>query len=221
MKKILVFAPHPDDEVIGCGGAIVLHQQQGDEVKVVFMTSGEAGSLSADASAVGRNREHEAKAASQSLGIGAPEFLRLPDGYLENSAENLKKLLKVIRDQKPDVVYLPHPADGHRDHQVTHQLVTEAVSRAGGKAYGDLWTEPWTVSSVLGYEVWTPLSTFQLVIDITDVIDQKITALQQHSSQLTNVKYDEAAKSLSRFRGAMTQVGDYCECFEVIKISSL
>ncbi len=221
MKKVLVFAPHPDDEMIGCGGTLALHAQKGDQVTVVFVTSGEAAALQADPSELARTREQEAKDAGEVLGFQTPQFLRVPDGYVSYTPEVLKKMLKLVREQKPDIVYMPHAQEGHRDHRMVHELALEAVNRAGAKAFGDLWTEAWTVPTILGYEVWTPLTEYQLVVDISSVIDQKIKALQKHASQMKAVKYDEAARSLSRYRGVLTQVGDYAECFQVLKIPQM
>ena len=78
-----------------------------------------------------------------------------------------------------------------------------------------------TSSTILGYEVWTPLPRFQYVNDMTDVIETKLSALREHRSQLANVRYDEAVRSLNRFRGVMTERGAYVECFEVLKVTRL
>jgi hypothetical protein len=74
---------------------------------------------------------------------------------------------------------------------------------------------------MLGYEVWTPMTRFQYVNDVSAEIEAKLAALREHKSQLANVPYDDAVRSLNRFRGAMTERGVYCECFEVLKASRL
>jgi len=75
--NILVIAPHPDDETIGCGGALCLHAAKGDRVVVVFLTSGELGLKELAPAKAWQVRESEAQAAAKHLGITRLEFLRL------------------------------------------------------------------------------------------------------------------------------------------------
>lgn len=100
MKKILVFAPHPDDDVIGCGGSIAKHTKQGSKVTVVYMTSGDAGSLNYSKEELAQIREKEARSAAEILGVEDLIFLRNSDGYLEYNKENLVKIIELIRDKK-------------------------------------------------------------------------------------------------------------------------
>jgi LmbE family N-acetylglucosaminyl deacetylase len=131
------------------------------------------------------------------------------------------QLTALVRQKKPDIVYLPHRDDAHYDHKITHKLAIEAVKRAGKNAYQECGDTPWKTKTILAYEVWTPLTSFQYVEDITKELDTKITAMQKHVSQLANVAWDEAIQGLCRYRGAMTDQGKYCEVFQVLKISSL
>lgn len=218
MVRVLVFSPHPDDELIGCGGSISKHLKQGNEVTVVYMTSGEAGSLKHSKEELAKTREKEAAEASKILGVKDLIFLRNPDGYLEYNKDNLVKIIGIIRDKKPDLVYLPHKNDAHKDHMKTNELVIEAVGRAAGPWFQECRGEPWSVNTVLCYEVWTPLQEISYVEDITDFINLKIKALEQYKSQIQDIQYDEAVKGLNRYRGVMTGKGEYCECFQVLKV---
>jgi LmbE family N-acetylglucosaminyl deacetylase len=219
--KILIFSPHPDDDVIGCGGSIAKHIKQGAEVSVVYMTSGDSGSLKYTKEELARTREEEARRASEILGIKNIFFLRNADGYLEYSRENLIALISLIRREKPQIVYMPHALDAHEDHRQTSKLAAESVARAAGPWFQECEGDPWSVDTALCYEVWTPLQEVSYVEDITEVIETKIQALQQHKSQVADISYDEAVKGLNRYRGAMTGKGTYCECFQVLKASSL
>jgi LmbE family N-acetylglucosaminyl deacetylase len=69
--------------------------------------------------------------------------------------------------------------------------------------------------------VWTPLSEFNYIEDISEFIDKKIAALRKHESQIKSLRYDEAAEGLARYRGAMTGKGKYCEVFQIVKASHL
>jgi N-acetylglucosamine malate deacetylase 1 len=215
--RVMVIAPHPDDDAIGCGGSIIQHVERGDTVHIVYVTSGEHGSPVYTPAELATLREGEAASGARILGAQQTTFLRQPDGSVSYTIELVNQFVQLIRAEKPDVLYLPHSADGHKDHQQIFLVVTEAAGRAGGSSFPELGTEGWSVGTLLGYEVWTPLSRFQYVNDITDVIETKLSALREHRSQLANVQYDDAVRSLNRYRGIMTERATYCECFEVLK----
>lgn len=214
--QVVVFAPHPDDEVIGCGGTIAAHVRAGDEVVIVYLTSGEAGSLNVQPDELRVVREDETRKGMECLGVNDLIFLHFPDGYLDFSPESIRTLVKLIRKKKPDVVYLPHAQESPRDHRVTHELALEAVRRAHGPWFQDCGGMPWTVKKVLAYEVWTPIVSPTFYVDITTWIDRKTEALCCHTSQTSGVSYDEAVKCLNRYRGILSGVGKYCEAFQVI-----
>ncbi len=214
--KIMVFAPHPDDEVIGCGGTIAAHVQKGDEVTIVYLTSGEAGGLAVPSDELRDIREGETRQGAEILSVKDMIFLRFPDGYLDFSPECIRTLVRLIREQKPDVVYLPHAQEGPRDHRVTHELVLDAVRRAAGPWFQDCGGEPWPVKHVLAYEVWTPIGSPTYYNEVTSWIDLKTAALRCHASQVSTVAYDEAVKGLNRYRAILSGMGEYCEAFQVI-----
>lgn len=217
MKRIIVFAPHPDDDIIGCGGSIAKHASLGREVTTVFMTSGEAGSLTCSGDELAAMREDEARQASSLLGVGEVIFMRNPDGYLEFSRDNLVRLVSLLRLKKPDTVYIPHQNDSNEDHHVTCRLVLDACRRAGGPWFRECGSSPWAVKTILAYEVWTPLQGVSYTEDITPFMEQKVAALRLHASQLKDIQYDEAVRGLNNYRGIMSGRGRYCECFQVLK----
>ncbi len=220
-KRILVFAAHPDDDIIGCGGSMAKQVKLGNKVSACYMTSGEAASLELSKKELARIREKEARNACQVIGFHDVTFLRNPDGNLEYSQNNLKRLVELIRKKRPNVVYVHHQADGHQDHKTTFQLVNESLARARLHMFQEYEGPPWSSETVLAYEVWTPLSDFEYVEDISEFMDQKTDALKKHESQIKNVQFDEAFEGLARYRGAMTEKGKYCEVFKVIKLSNL
>jgi LmbE family N-acetylglucosaminyl deacetylase len=217
MERIMVFAPHPDDDIIGCGGSIAKHVKKGDPVSIIYMTSGEAGSLETKPEQLAQIRETEARKATAELGVTDLVFLRNPDGYLEYNQNNLDRIVSIIRTKKPTWVYIPHSADAVPDHQVTHRLVSEGVRRAAGPWFQDLGKQAWSVKHILGYEIWTPLQTVGHCENISDFMPVKLEALQRHKSQLQHIQYDQAIQGLNRYRGIMTGKGDYCECFQLIQ----
>lgn len=219
--KILVLAPHPDDDVLGCGGSIINHLQKEDEVTVLFLTSGDAGDLFFSKEELASIRKQEARQAADVIGVKNLIFLDIPDGQIEYSQQNLIKIIEKIREVQPDIMYLPHAKEVHRDHANTFILGKEAIVRAAANSYQECNGYPWYVPTVLCYEVWTPLEEVQYIVDISANIDKKLEALREHISQIKNVQYDEAVQGLNRYRGAMTGKGMYCECFQVLRIDNL
>jgi LmbE family N-acetylglucosaminyl deacetylase len=217
MESILVFAPHPDDDIIGCGGSIAKHIQQGNQISIIYMTSGEAGSLEYKPKELLQIREEEARNAAALLGVTDLIFFRNPDGYLEYTPENLIRILAIIRSKKPTMVYVPHSTDAVPDHLITHQLAVEGCRRAAGPWFQECGEQPWGVKHILGYEVWTPLQKLAHSEDISDFISLKLEALQNHKSQIKHIPYDQAIQGLNRYRGIMTGKGNYCECFQLIQ----
>ena len=149
---VLVFAPHPDDEVIGCGGVIQHALAEGRRVRVAFTTSGDGYPRAAakllmkpesdltpdDFRRLGARREAEAIAAAKVLGLDASQlaFLRHPDAQLgklpaEARTSALQGVQRVIEESQPSRVYVTDHGDEHPDHRVTNELVREAVALAG------------------------------------------------------------------------------------------
>lgn len=198
--NVLVLAPHPDDETIGCGGTLRLHIQRGDRVAVVFLTSGELGLEHLPPHEARRIRETEAAAAAQILGLSALEFLRLPDWYLgENLPAARTALAPVLAREAPALIYAPHPAEWHPDHRAAFALL------AG--------TLPSTPPDIRCYEIWTPLAAHDEVEDITATMAAKLRAVRCYRSQLAAFRYDRATRGLAAYRGALAAKTRYAEVF--------
>ena len=138
-KSAMIFAPHQDDETLGCGGLIALKRSLGVPVKVVFMTDGRYGYTSEITSEKITNiRQQEAVNALQILGITDSyiHFLNQIDGSLENLSDRqrqlvIKQLVQLLQSFKPGEVYVPHSKDVHKDHEATYKLVKEAIAASG------------------------------------------------------------------------------------------
>ncbi len=217
MDNVLVFAPHPDDDIIGCGGSIAHHVKIGDRVAIVYMTSGESGSLKYSSQELGSIREEEARQAAAVLGVTQLFYLRYPDGYLDYSKAALDDVVSLIRQLKPTWVYLPHENEAVPDHYITFRLAAEGIRRAAGTWFQASGLEPWQVSTVLAYEIWTPLSAVGFSQDISSYINLKLEALRMHRTQIEFIAYDRAVEGLNRYRGVMTGHGQHCECFQLIR----
>jgi N-acetylglucosamine malate deacetylase 1 len=208
MKRVLVLSPHPDDETIGCGGSLRRHRRAGDDVHVVFLTSGEQGGHGRSPEETIALREREARAAARVLGIRHLEFWHLPDGALRTTVPAIRRLRAVLLSLRPDVIYVPHPHESHPDHRAAYRLVRRALAHRRGGA-----------PEVLMYEVWTPLQRLDAIVDISDDVDVKLRALRKYRSQCAVVGFDAAVKGLNRYRGELHSWpgGDYAEVFERLR----
>lgn len=204
---VLVFAPHPDDDILGCGGSLIHHVKKGHRVIIVYMTS-QALSQKTD---LGSTREIEAKNAAEKIGVKELIFLRQDNGLIEND-ETIKKIADLIVEYKPKIVYTPHKLDNHRDHIATHLIVVEAAKKA---------RKICKIEKILGYEIWNPIAEVTYKESIADVIDLKIEAFLEHKSQLAYRNYKDGIKALNRYRGLIERTGGYTEYAEAFSVTTI
>jgi LmbE family N-acetylglucosaminyl deacetylase len=205
-ERVLVVSPHPDDETLGCGGALRLHAKAGDEIGLIFLTSGEAGGHDVAASQTARIREREARAVADDLGASEVQFWRLPDGRLTAHKALVIRLTQEVRRYNPDTLYVTHEAEQHPDHRAASRMVRRAV----------LALPQQTRPRVLMFEVWTPLADLDELVDISDVMAAKLSAIRKYESQCRVMRFDEAFAGLARYRGEMHSWpgGDHAEAFK-------
>jgi N-acetylglucosamine malate deacetylase 1 len=201
--NVVVVAPHPDDESLGCGGAVLAHLAAGDRVTAVFLTSGEQGLATYPIEEARQVREDEASKAAVVLGLSGIEFLRLPDGSLSDDPDAVAGAVK-SHLAGADLVYAPHPDDDHDDHRAAAGAVAENVG-AGVE--------------VLGYELWTPVAHPDRIVDISEHMDRKLEAVRCYASQLEYWPYDRAVEGLNAYRGALFEGTGYAEAFAVVRPS--
>jgi LmbE family N-acetylglucosaminyl deacetylase len=208
--RVLVFAPHPDDEVAGPGGVLALHTRAGDPVRAVVTTDGTSGDPDGrfDQKAYAAMRHAESRAGLQQVGVDDVAFWGFPDGRVLSpvDVENVVQLAAAeIERFRPEVVYLPWEREGHPDHQALHLVVTLALDRTGFRGLA------------LGYEVWNAMVP-DVIVDVTAVMPQKRAAMLAHRSQLAYVAYDHCLAGLNAYRSLVHQRGQgYGEAFRVVR----
>jgi LmbE family N-acetylglucosaminyl deacetylase len=189
-ERVLVLAPHADDEVLGCGGTILLHAAQGDPVHVVIAFDGHAGL----ASHLPRDtRRAEAARVTSLLGLGPYQFLEYPEGHVPSTNQfdvGVRQLAELIDALEPDIIYTPWPGEAHVDHRT--------LARATFRAAQSLDTR----AEVWGYEVWTPLRADR-VIEVSEVWERKLAALAEYKSQLGTTNLALQAEERARSRGPL------------------
>lgn len=194
--RVLVFAPHPDDETIGCGGALALHAAAGDPVRVVVMTDGARGDSTGTipGETYVRTRQEETLRGCAVLGVSDVVFWAYGDRALSRARGCVPRILEELRSYGPGLVYVPSLLEYHPDHRAACVFFWDALR----SFEGDL--------RVAFYEVDQPLRPNGLV-DITPVIALKTRALACFSSQLSERRYDELTLGLNRFRSATLPEG--------------
>jgi N-acetylglucosamine malate deacetylase 1 len=199
-KRTLIFAPHQDDETLGCGGLIALKCSQNVPVDVVFLTDGSRshGSTKEGTQALHvLKRKQEAEAALAILGVPSARihFLNFQDGSLsqlskEHRRDGVERLAELLRAFVPEEVYLPHPQDRHPDHEATYILALEALHLAGLHQHVAIWQYPiwyfWDAPS--GFSLRCPPLNGLHGLSIDAVRDQKKKAIAVYASQTGDVQ---------------------------------
>lgn len=187
-RSVLALAPHPDDEVFGCGGALAKHLQAGDSVSVIIVTDGAFDQPDDIRSAHIALREAESIAASKLIGYAKLSFLRYRDRELQNSADLVGNLTAILHSMEVDLVYVSSIDEMHPDHLALAYATLHAVASCSRDV------------SVAMYEVGRPLRYVSHLVDISDVFPIKSDAMRCFRSQLSNQSYDRHIVALNAFR---------------------
>jgi LmbE family N-acetylglucosaminyl deacetylase len=216
--KVLIFAPHGDDEVLGLGGTIAKFVEENNEVYVAIVSTGSKELF--DESLVNKAR-NEIKQAHEYLKIKETFFLGFDAAMLNEVPRHIlnKRILDMICKVRPDIVFLPHFGDMHIDHFLVAQSVMVGVRPINGMKITELysyetlseteWNTPHSANSFLP-------NTF---VDISKYIDVKVSAMEIFESQLRKFPHprsSKAIKALANLRGSSVGV-DAAEAFCLIR----
>lgn len=223
--KILVIAAHPDDEVLGCGGTIAKHADNGDEVSVLIIAEGATSRQPTRDRSVSSSTLNElakaAQKAAEILGVHSLELLQYPDNRLD-SMDRLD-LIKIVEDKvdtvAPDIVYVHYGGDLNIDHRRIHEAVLTACRPTPSNS----------VRTLLSFEVassteWSPTNMFpgftpNWFVDISEQIERKRAALEAYAVEMRcwpHARSHEAVYYLNKLRGS--QVGcSAAEAFVLVR----
>jgi LmbE family N-acetylglucosaminyl deacetylase len=220
-KRVLVVAPHPDDESLGVGGTIAKYSAQGYEV-FVLMISGHLPPIYSRKAY--EKTVSEAYSAFRVLGVEKSVFLDIPATTIGDQPihEVNGRISKVVNDFNPHIVLCPYP-DRHIDHRLVFESVMVATRPVGlGRdieivaAYETLSETHWNAPHI------EPNFTPNWVVDISDNINKKLDAIGCYKSQISEFpgpRSIEAVEALAKFRG--TQAGfSYGEGFHIVRMIS-
>jgi N-acetylglucosamine malate deacetylase 1 len=218
-NKILVLSPHPDDDVIGMGGTIAKKIDEGFKVHIIYVTNGKGSARIGDFANLSdadfiSTREKEAQLALQKL-CPVPkklsfQFLRLNSSDLSGNPSLFKTELKQIFSKEDyKEIYIPALNDRHKTHIACSSLLLEVT------------TELNTNRQIFGYETWSAIafdSPSVLVIDISNYIENKRSAIQAHQSQCSILPFDDGIIGKNRYNAVYALINtektmDYAELF--------
>lgn len=182
---ILAFGVHPDDIELSCAGTLLVEKGNGKKVGIIDLTKGELGTRGNE-----QTRKEEAENSAVILGVDIRENLEMADGFFKNDKETQIAIIKVLRKYRPEIILCNAPEDRHPDHGRAAGLVNDAVFLSGLKKIE-------TNDEQGGFrEAWRPKYIFNyiqdnylnpaFVIDISDVFDKKIEAIEAFSTQFYN-----------------------------------
>ena len=213
--KILIIAPHPDDEVLGCGGTIAKHTKEGDEVYLCIVTKGYTPDWSEEFI---KNRPKEIEKANKILGIKKTYFLDYPTVKLDTipQKELNEAISKVVNEVKPDILYIPHKGDLNKDHRLVFESSLVATRPANHK-----------VKKILSYETLSesewgqPIEVFisNVYVDISETFGKKIEAMKAYGSELKQYPHPRSLgiiEALAKKRGSEVGV-KFAEAFMLIR----
>ena len=216
-STIVIFAAHPDDDILGCGGTIAKLIQQGSKVHVVFMADGESSREDiVDIDNLILQRKQNAKKALKILGCDSIVFFDFPDNRLDSIEllDLVKRIEKIIDVYKPGTIFTHYAYDLNIDHQITHNAVVTAC-RPQPK---------YCVKELLFFEVpssteWNLTEAFMpnYFVDISSTLSLKIEALNVYKNEMKSFPHPRSIKaieSLSYYRGASSG----CEAAEAFII---
>lgn len=209
-KKVLVVAAHPDDEILGCGGTIIKHSLDGDDVYVLIMAEG---LTSRDNSRNVDYREKELRElhsksmeAAKIMGVKDVRLLSFPDNRMDGIEllDVVKKVEEVVEAVKPEIVYTHHAGDVNIDHTVTHNAVITAC-----RSLPDCTVKTLLFFETLSSTEWQMMTSDKMFYpnwyeNITDVFDKKIEALKCYDSEMREYPHPRSyinVEHLARYRG--------------------
>jgi N-acetylglucosamine malate deacetylase 1 len=217
--RVLVFAAHPDDEILGMGGTIALHAAlRGDETRIVCVTDGSS-SQYPDDHELRERKNDEARRAARELGVDDYVHLDLPDMRLDTVPHvDVNRIVEEhVRELRPEVVYTPHP-DVNRDHVALFDSVTVATRPVPGQPVRRVLTYAPTSSTE-----WTPAATNWFVpnwfVDVTATIERKLEAFACFETERRDYPHprsDRALRAHAEFYGA-TIGCEFAEPFVLVR----
>lgn len=194
--RLLIIAPHPDDECIGPGGILALYSHL---CKVIVLTDGRQGQGDVAPELEKKIRRQEFINEMREAGITDYEMLDYEDGSLMQHTDCLEN----VDLSSYTKIFVTGIYDGHPDHTAACLSLQQALKK-----------QMITDVDIYMYEIHAPLREVSHMLDITQVIEKKLKLIRCHSSQLIALPYDKMATSLAEYRALQNRInGGYIETY--------
>ena len=225
MKKILVIAAHPDDEVLGCGGTIARYVKTGHQVSVVILgegiTSRDAKRLPAQRKKDISGLKQQVRRANALLGTDAVSFFNLPDNRFDSLdlLDIVKRVEEHVADTRPDIIFTHSGCDLNIDHTITHRAVLTATRPVPGHFVKEIYTFEVPSSTEWAFNRLLPSFRPNVFIDIADTLDVKLSAMKLYeleARQFPHPRSSEAIAALAGYRGSTVGI-EAAEAFELVR----
>jgi len=195
--KVLVIAPHPDDEVLGCGGTIKKYVAENHDVSLCIVTKAYTPDWSADFI---ENRKKEIECATKALGIKKTVYLDLPTVKLDTipQKELNDKIAGCVKDIEPDVVFIPFFGDINKDHKLVSEAAMVALRPIPGGSvtkvyfYEVLSETEWGKPTQESADIFVP----NFYEDISSFLEGKLEAMKCYSSELKDYPHPRSLRGI-------------------------
>lgn len=184
LGRVLVLAPHPDDESIGCGGLIAA---LGENVEVLCLTDGALGIAGKKSREVVEIRKKEFAAAMSVLNVQHWKMLNAADGALCLAED----FFLAIDFDNYNTIIAPNPFDCHPDHQAVLPMLGQMAQQGKIPLF----------QKILLYEVWNTLALPNRFFDLDMLDKKKQEAISQYTSQVSSIDYGKKISALNEYRG--------------------
>ncbi len=219
MKRILAVAPHPDDETLGCGGTLLRHLEEGDEIHWLIVT-GISTDIGFSAERVA-SRDREIEAVAKAYGFRSMKRLPFPTARLDQvpTFELVGAIGQTIRDIQPHCLYLPYRNDAHSDHAAVYDAATACTKAFRYSSVKAVYAYETLSETEFGLKPEDSGFRSNLLIDISSFLERKIEIMRLFVGEMGDFPFprsDICIRALAQLRGS--QAGTYAaEAFMIMR----
>ena len=206
MNKVLVISPHPDDETLGCGGTLIRHKKEGDEIHWLIMTN-----VNSSEKKFHSVKEKEIGEVSKAFNFNSTSRTKFTTSQLDSvpRKEIIQVISKVFEEIQPNFLYLPFKNDIHSDHSIVFDAAASCT-----KSFRNPYVKRVMIYETISeteFAIRPDKEQFKpnLWIDISDYIDKKIEIMSLYESEIGKEPFprsEQNIRSLAKFRGSTAGV---------------
>jgi len=219
MKKILAVAVHPDDETLGCGGALLKHKNNGDDIYWLIITSIDVENGWEKDKVESRRREIDS--VSKMYGFCVTHSLNFPTTRLDTipMKDLISEISKIIHNVEPDIIYVPNRSDIHTDHQVAFKAIMSCTKVFRNSFIRKILMYECLSETEFSPSLQTDVFIPNVFVDITGFLEEKIKIMKMYRGEMGTFPFprsEENIRALAMYRGATAGV-EAAEAFVLLK----